>query len=102
MAKKRTRKQKEKVKYDFLIDWNPDNAKFKNEAKMSDSEAVVKGQFAKSQKTKKRSSPKPKKAITTAKEGYLASIKRDLVKSLILAGVIIASEIMLYLLLPKS
>jgi hypothetical protein len=95
MAKRRTRKQKEAAKHQFKISWKPNE----NEAKRGTSEANVKGQFRKSEAKKPNSKPSKNYSNYTAKSENLAVIRKDIVKSLILAGMIVASEIMIYLFL---
>jgi hypothetical protein len=77
MAKRRTRKQKERAKHRFTL--------------------LVKGQFQNATKPKKTKAAQPKKAKFLAKQGDLASIKREIFKSLILASLILGLELMIYL-----
>ena len=97
MAKRRTRKQKEKAKHRFVISRDPTGSAAKPQPKKSNSEAVVKGQTKKRFSLKKSKKSKAKIADLLAKDSGLASIKRDIVKSLILASFILGLEIMLYL-----
>lgn len=90
MAKRRTKKQKQKAKHDFAISWEP-------KAKKRRSEPDVKGQIKKSGSGKKPSGTGNDLAKNTAEPGNLASIKKDIIKSLILAGLILASEVVIYL-----
>lgn len=90
MAKRRTRKQKEKVKHQFKVSWKP-------EAKSASSEPVVKGQTEVDKKTKKHKNIKRRKAYYKDSFDNLGTIKRDLVKSLIIASLILALEVVLYL-----
>ncbi len=90
MAKRRTRKQKEKAKHQFKVSWKP-------EAKSTLSEPVVKGQTEVDKKAKKRKGTKRKKAYYKDNSDNLGTIKRDLVKSLIIASLILALEVVLYL-----
>lgn len=92
--KRRTRKDKENARHDFLVSWEPDS----DEAK---SERSVKGQFKNSHADKKNKTKRPKKAKTKAKGTGEAAIKRDIVKSLGLAFLIISLEIMIYLVWPR-
>lgn len=90
MAKRRTRKQRQEAKHPFSVHWEP-------EAKNGSSKPSVKGQFKNSGSGKKLSGTSSKLAKNTAELGSLASIKKDIIKSLILAGVILASEVVIYL-----
>lgn len=84
MAKRRTKKQKEKAKHTFDLSWSP-------------SEPDVKGQFNFEPKKPRSSSHKHESALSLAKDGSLASIKKDIVKSLIIVSLILALEVVLYL-----
>jgi len=90
MAKKRTRKQKETAKHQFLFS-RPNEAKTKSESR------AVKGQFNSRHKAEKRKSGKAKNADLLDKEAYLASAKRDVVKSILLASLILGLELVIYL-----
>lgn len=79
MAKKRTRKQKENPHYQPIYSWN------------------VKRELASDSKTPKRDMPKSERADLTAKQGSLASTKRDIVKSLALVVLILIIELVVYL-----
>ncbi len=105
MAKRRTRKQKEKAKHQFAVSWKPAKLLYQNrqqstsksKAKTTTSEAIVKGQFKKRAKALKLQKSKKEKAKDTAKDANLASIKLDIRKSLFLASLILSLEIMIYL-----
>ena len=90
MAKRRTRKQKEKAKHQFTLSWHL-------EPKKASSKADVKGQFGKGTKLKKLQKSKIENAKFTAKLDSLASIRRDILKSLLLASLILSLEVMIYL-----
>jgi len=93
MAKRRTKKQKEKAKHNFQVSWEPSSSKDKK----SRSEASVKGQLT---TDKIRSGSKRKNNNITKITGQnddLASIKKDIRKSLLFTAIILASEIVLYL-----
>lgn len=92
MAKRRTRKQKEKAKHQFTLSWHP-------EPKKASSKADVKGQFEKGTKLKKLQKSKKENAKFTAKLDGLASIRRDILKSLLLASLILSLEVVIYLVL---
>jgi len=89
MAKRRTKKQKQKAKRQFSV-------YLKNEAENNQFEPVVKGQFRK-RKIRKISKPaQTKNAEPTAKVESLRTIRRDIVKSLILASLILGTELVIY------
>lgn len=90
MAKRRTRKQKEKVKYTFI-------KKGRAEPKKGSFEPVVKGQSKKRSKTRHKKIPASKKAVESAKDNGFTEIKKDLIKSLLLASLILSIEVMVYL-----
>jgi hypothetical protein len=89
MSKKRTRKQKENAKHTFLISWNP-------ESPNRESEASVKGQFNKASELASKEKLPPKTTQNSAKQDNIDKIKTNILKSLILACLILASEIVLY------
>ena len=97
MAKRRTRKQKERAKHRFAVSWEPDRSIAKPQPKKGNSEAVVKGQTKKGSSLKKSRKSKAKIADLLAKDNGLASIRRDIIKSLILASFVLGLEVMLYL-----
>lgn len=89
MAKRRTRKAKEKAKHAFTVSWK--------EFEASDSEASVKRQIAKAGSS---ASTKPIKAKNTNFSGTFypyQETKRAIVKSLVLAVLILSLELVLYL-----
>lgn len=90
MAKRRTKKQKEKAKHSFTVSWTP-------EAKNESSEANVKRQIKNklpSSKVKSSASKNPNYSVTMLD---LASIKKEMVKSVGMAAFIVGLEIMIYL-----
>ena len=89
MAKRRTRKEKEKAKHTFTVHWDPTSD--------SISEASVKREFDGKSKLASKKVPKNKIANLTAKDMGLRLVRKDIFKSLILASIILASEIMIYL-----
>ena len=84
MAKRRTKKQKEGARHTFNLSWAP-------------SEAGVKGQFNSEPKRPKAGARKHESALSLAKDDSLASIKKDIVKSLMVVSLILALEVVLYL-----
>lgn len=79
MAKRRTRKQKVQAKHKFIF------------------EPAVKGQFKNEPKTTLLSKPDSKKAKKLANLTDLVSLKSDIIRSLILASLVLGLEIMIYL-----
>ena len=75
------------------MSWKPDVS----EAKKDNPEANVKGQLSKSEKRTDPINNIEKIAETTDKNSDLASVRKDLIKSLIFAFTIIASEVVIYL-----
>jgi len=90
MAKRRTRKQKEEARHSLAISWSP-------EAKKGRSEPDVKGHLKNEARTPLEQASITKSADLLAKEGSLASIRRDILKSIILASLILGAELVLYL-----
>lgn len=91
--KRRTKKDKINPKRPTSISWSPSS----NEAKYTNSEANVKGQLLKFKPGKAPKKKTKKHAIYTDKNSTLASVKKDLAKSLLFATVIVASEVVIYL-----
>ena len=93
MAKRRTRKDKESAHHQFLYSWQ-------NEPKKVSAEANVKSQF-KNVPEAKNSSAIPvipvKRAKIMAQVYDLASIKRNILRSLIMASLILGIELVVYL-----
>jgi hypothetical protein len=84
MAINRTRKNKENPHYGFLVSWDPKQARVKRESK-SDQRAIS-------------SEPeKPKKANISAKSHEARDIKKDIVRSLMVVGIVLTLEVVVYL-----
>lgn len=97
MAKRRTRKQKIKAKRPFVLNRNG-SKKVKSDApKKTDRNFPVKGQIKKGLKHKKKREFKAKSADNMAKDTKTASVKKDLLKSLIIASLILSLEVVIYL-----
>jgi hypothetical protein len=96
MSKRRTRKQKERAKHSFNVSWQPTKSKVKPKAKKDVSEAVVKGQTRNFIKGKKHESKRAKKAMVMGNYENLGMIRRNLVKSLVIASLILCLELVLY------
>jgi hypothetical protein len=90
MAKRRTRKDKERAHHSFLYSWQPEPGK-------AQSRHDVKGQFVSSLEDTSSKAKHAKSANKLAKDDSLASIKHDIVKSLILASFILGAELVVYL-----
>lgn len=90
MGKRRTRAEKENPHHAFLYSWQgqPEKGPGRHD---------VKGQFKNEPQTASRKDKKANKANVLAKDGSLASIKRDMVKSLLVASLILAAEVVVYL-----
>jgi hypothetical protein len=90
VAKRRTRKQKEKARYTFIgrDEAVPINISF---------EPVVKGQTKKGLKRTKKEPSVSKKPKNSAKDMSFPEVKKELVKSLLLASLILGIEVMIYL-----
>ena len=97
MAKRRTRKQKQEAKHRLTVSWKPSALSSESEAKKSTSEANVKRQITKDFRTEEPKIVKTKGADSMEQNLILASVKKDIAKSLILSGIILASEVVLYL-----
>lgn len=97
MTKKRTRKQKKKARHQFIIRWEANFSDAKeNQAKNKLSEADVKWQNGSNKKDRRFENLNKKIPNYSGRIDNLASIKRDLFKSLSLAALILASELVLY------
>jgi len=90
MGKKRTRKQKQEARHQFNISWAP-------KPQTSSAEANVKGQIKIIPTSKLAYAQRAKKAKLLAKDGSFEAYRHDTVKSLILASIILAAELVLYL-----
>lgn len=90
MGKRRTRKQKLEAKHQFNLSWTP-------EPQTTPPEANVKGQIVLSPKPRLARSKEAKKAVPMAKDASIEPYKKDTVKSLVLASIILAAELVLYL-----
>jgi hypothetical protein len=93
MAKRRTKKQKQEAKHTFTYSWKPNL----NEAKNTQPEANVKGQLTAYIKPEKESNMRENSAYKSEYNSNLASTKKQIYRSLLLAGFILASEVVLYL-----
>lgn len=97
MAKRRTKKQKRQAKHQFLLKWEPEKLIAKAKAQKTVSVPTVKGQIKSQASLSTKTKDKLKFADFQANNGGLALIKRDLTKSLIIASLVLALEVVLYL-----
>jgi len=84
MAAHRTRKNKEAPHYGFLVSWQPPEAHVKGESKSSESYVA----------SELRS---PKMANNMAQDTLVRNNKKDIVRSLLIVGLILILELVLYL-----
>jgi len=97
MAKRRTRKDKEGARHQHLISWNPESKQSEADSKNYTAASAVKGQ-SKPTISGTRGKDKGKKyAYYLDKNNELATIRHDLVKSLIIASLILCLELVIYL-----
>ena len=89
MAKRRTRKQKEKAQHQLLVTWKP--------TKKASSQAHVKGQLENSLKKADEARLNIKKADNLEQEAHFEPIRKDILKSLLLASFVLALELVIYL-----
>jgi len=90
---KRTKKEKKEARHPFLISWE--------KAENSSQAGVVKGHLKNEAKSSQNKIVKTKNANNMVKELSLDQIKHDMVRSLILASLILALEIVIYLVWRK-
>ena len=90
MAKKRTRKQKEKPKHSFAKGYQVSLGK-------DVFEPTVKSQFKTKKKSRHDQPPASNKATESAKNGNIVEVKKELIKSLLLASLILGIEVVIYL-----
>lgn len=95
MAKKRrTKKDKKEAKHTFVMSWE----KGASERKKPD---TVKGQSSSRHKNKKSGMKASKNAKGKAKDEFRENIKKDILKSLALATIVLSLEVMLYFIWPS-
>jgi hypothetical protein len=92
--KRRTKKDKQKAKHTFKMSWEKGVSRRKKTKS-------VKGQSPNSHKSKSSGTPDPKNAKSRAKDEFSESIKKDIIRSLALAAVILSLEVMLYFIWPS-
>jgi len=87
---RRTKKQKQDAKRNFTITWEPSTNR--HDAKKS-----VKGQIKNQPQSKKLKKSKSNYTRKSAKDDPQAQIKSDIIKSIIIASLILGVEVMIYL-----
>ena len=90
MGKRRTREQKAKARYNF-------KGYYWSEAKNTEVEANVKGQFEKTPNAELKDTHTTNNAEQLAQQGYLGSVKKDIIKSLMFSSLILGIELVIYL-----
>jgi len=98
MGKRRTRKQKVEARHHLTVSWSPE----KNEPRKATFEPIVNRQKAKDLSKKKVNSVNAMHSDYTGQFINVASIRKDIIKSLSIATFILASEVVLYLVWQKS
>jgi len=91
VSKKRTRKEKSNPKHSFLISWS-------DTSNQPSPRSVVNRQTPSATAGVKRNSVDINNAYLLDKDTDLTSIKKGIIKSLILTGLILATEVVLYFL----
>lgn len=99
MAIRRTKKQKEEAKHAFTISWEPRIKDEEIEPNRASNEAIVKGQKKKGGKIPRRKNSEFANTENTGRNSNLGTIKRDIVRSVLMASLILSLEVMLYLIL---
>jgi len=87
VAIERTRKNKENPHYNFLISWQPKDA----------SQAHVKGESNSVRINAPATLRHSKRAESSAQDGVASNTKKNIVRSLILIGLILILELVIYL-----
>ena len=90
MTKRRSKKQKQEAKHQFTISYTPS-------ASDGASSSTVKRQTKTSTSGTKADLPVPENALNKAEQANLARTKREIVKSLGLASLVLGLEVMIYL-----
>lgn len=89
MSKKRTKKQKSHAKYSFTLSWEPGTSEAKSKLRVNRQNAPE------PQNAKPNSTYHNSPEYTVLSEN-IDKIKKNIIRSLILAGLILGSEIVLY------
>ena len=99
MTKRRTRKQKVHAKHQFSVSWKPQESYDNPEAKTGMSRRSVKWQSKNIKIKKDIHNEQSKLPINTEYNGILGTIKRNLIRSLLIASFILCLELVLYFIL---
>lgn len=89
MAKKRTKKQKQTARHSFTLSWKPSSSEAK-------SGSGVKRQFKSEAKTPTPKSATIESTVNPAQTNEVAKTRKNIIRSLILAGIILGTEVVLY------
>lgn len=87
MAQHRTRKQKEKTNYQFLVSWQPKDS----------TQARVKGESASAKNRATHEHYHAKRANLLAKDDVSTRTNKDIIKSLVLVSFVLILEVVVYL-----
>ena len=98
MAGRRTKKQKQNAKYNF-ISWKPESKDVLPEANKTKIKANVKRENFTSSEYSHHQNPAKKTADNMALYSGLGTVRKGIIKSITLAGLILALELVLYLIL---
>ena len=90
MGKRRTKKQKESAKHLFTLSWEPATS-------ARTPQPSVKGQFENTSEPKIKKMGMANNAEILAKDGESEAMRQDVIKSLILASLILGTELVIYL-----
>jgi len=90
VTKRRTKKQKKNPKHPFLVSWEGSSANLSHES-------TVKGQNKTPAKANSTKSGESKNAYLLEKGANLASVRHDIIKSLIITSFILGLEVVIYL-----
>lgn len=99
MPKRRTKKQKRQAKHQFKLQKRVDTDNtitWTGKAKSRSKKTSVKGENKKRSRHRSGLSQGQESTVYLAKAGSLGTIKKDIIKTLILASLILGVELMLY------
>lgn len=89
--KRRTKRDKENAKHHFVYSWNPSSVE-------PSKQFTVKRQFSLGSRPKKSGSTDAKKAKDTASKASLYQTKKEIIRSVSLASLIVSLELVIYFL----
>lgn len=90
MSKKRTRKNKEKARHQFLVSWSPATNKASNNSSVNRQLGTRVSKLTKAKSIVKN-------ANLSDQDESLGRAKKEIIRSLILSSLILAGEVVLYL-----